>query len=87
VPRKRKMLKKKLSLIKRTRTERSMRLNWRPRKLRRRRRGKSRDSGSSRRRQLIDKQKLMHSEPREPSRRARDRQESVKDLSTRRDSA
>jgi hypothetical protein len=52
-----------------------------------RRREKSRDSESFRRRLLIDKQKLMPLEPREHSRRARDMPEKERDSSTKRDFA
>ena len=46
---------------------------------------KSRDSESYRRRLLIDRLKLMPSEPRELSRRVRDKPEKEKDLSIKRD--
>jgi len=59
----------------------------RPRDSETRKKEKSRDSESYRRRLLIDKLRSMPSEPRELSRRERDRPESVKDSSTRRDSA
>jgi len=61
-----------------------MKPSWRPRGSRTRRRERSRDSESFRRRQLIDKPKLTHSEPREPSRRVRDKPGREKDSSTRR---
>lgn len=51
------------------------------------RKEKSKDSESYRRRQQTDKLRSMPSEPRELSRRVRDKPESVKDSSTRRDSA
>ena len=77
------MWKKKSSNTRRRRTEKSTRLSWKPRGSRMRRKGKSRDSESSRRRLQTVKQKLTPSEPRELLRKASDRQESEKDLSTR----
>ena len=47
-----------------------------------RRRRKSRGSESCRRRLLIDRLRSMHSEPREPSKKEKDRPERGRDLST-----
>ena len=55
------------------------------RESRRRRREKSKDLESSRRRLLIDRLKLMHLGPREPLRRARDKPEKEKDSNKPRD--
>jgi hypothetical protein len=50
-----------------------------PRGSRKRRKERSRDLENSRRRLLIDRLKLMHLEPREHLKRARDRPENEKD--------
>jgi hypothetical protein len=52
-----------------------------------RRRRKSRDSESYRRRQLIDRPRLMHSEPRELSKKVRDKPEKERDSKMKRDFA
>jgi hypothetical protein len=62
-----------------------MKLNSMPRESRMKRKEKFRDSESSRRRQLIDKLKLMHSEPRELSKKGKDKPEKERDSSTKRD--
>jgi len=86
VQEKKKNKKKKLSLIKSKEIAKNMRLNSRLRELRMKRKEKSRDSENCKKRQLIDKLKLMHSEQREHLRRVKDKLERGKDLSIKRDS-
>ena len=74
-------------LTRKKETERSTRPRSKLKESETRRREKSSDSESYRRRLLTDRLRLMLSEPRELLRRARDRPESVKDSSIRRDSA
>ena len=73
------------SNIKETRIKKNMKLKWRPRESRRRRKEKSKDLENSKRRLLIDKLKLMLLEPRELSKKARDKPEKERDWSNRRE--
>ena len=82
---KRRLPNRRPSLIRRRETERNRRPRWKLSELRTKRKEKFRDLESFKRKQLIDKPKLMLSEPRELSRKVKDKQESVKDSSTRRD--
>lgn len=58
-----------------------------PRESKRRKKERFKDSESFKRRQLTDRLKSMLLGPRELSKRARDKPENVKDLSSKRDSA
>ena len=87
---KRELLKKRImnnkSLsIKEPRTKKSMKLKLRPLESRMKKRRKSKDFVSSKKKLLIDKLKLMLLGPRELSRKAKDKPENVKDSSTKRD--
>lgn len=87
---KRELLKKRImnnkSLsIKEPRTKKSMKLKLRPLESRMKKRRKSKDSVSSKKKLPIDKLKLMLLGPRELSRKAKDKPENVKDSSTKRD--
>lgn len=64
--------------VKRTRL--NMRNNKRPKELEKKKRGKSSVCENSKKRQLTDRLRLMLCEPREPSRRARDKPEKEKSL-------
>jgi hypothetical protein len=82
--RRKKTLSKKLLPIKKPETKRSMRLNLKPRESKTRRKKKFKDLESSKRRLPIDNLKSMPSEPREPSKKVRDKLGREKDSSIRR---
>ena len=82
---KKRNMSSKSSSIKEPRTKRNMKLNSRPLESRMKKKRKSKDSENFKKKLLIDKLKLMLLGPRELSRRVRDKLESVKDLSTKRD--
>ena len=73
------------SSIKEARIKKNTKLKWRPKESRKRRREKFKDLENSKRKLLTDKLKLMHLEPRELSRRARDKPEKERDWSNRRE--
>lgn len=71
--------------IKEPRTKRSTKLNLRPLELRMKKKRKSKDLESSKKKLLIDKLRSMLLGPRELSRKAKDKPENVKDSSTKRE--
>ena len=87
---KRELVRKKITSnkslsIKEPRTKRSTKLNLRPLELRMKKKRKFKDLESSKKKLLIDKLRLMLLGPRELSRKEKDKPESVKDSSTKRD--
>ena len=78
----RKNKNRKLSLIKKPETKRSLRLPKKLKESRMRKKRKSKDLESSKRRPLIDRLRSMLLEPKEPSKKERDRLEKERDSSS-----